>query len=69
MPRVRMIREREIQGAGPMGPLTRTFVIGEVVDLPEIHALMFVGGGDAVMARDDERSTDEAKPRRRTAKD
>lgn len=59
--KVRMIRERSIQGAGPLGPMTRVFDIGEVVDLPDMHATMFLAGGDAEPVGDED---EKPKPRR-----
>lgn len=61
--RVRMIREREIQGAGPMGPLTHVFEVGDVVDLPDMHAGMFLAGGDAELA-----GNEDEKPKARRAR-
>lgn len=48
--KVKFVRERVLQGAGPNGPLTRVFAVGEVVDLPEAHSIMFIASGDAVDA-------------------
>jgi hypothetical protein len=48
--KVQFIRERSFQAAGSQGPLTRVFAIGEVVDLPEMHARMVIIQGDAKVA-------------------
>lgn len=55
--KVQFIRERSFQAAGPQGPLTRVFAVGEVVDLPETHARMVIIQGDAKVA-----SERQAKP-------
>lgn len=45
--RVEIIRARSLQTVGPDGPSARLFTVGDVVDLPEIHARFFVANGDA----------------------
>lgn len=50
--KVQMIRTRSIQAVGANGPFTRVFTIGEVHDLPEMHAQMFIAQNDAVVASD-----------------
>lgn len=48
--RVRFVRARTFQTASSTGPSSRVFEIGDVVDLPEMHALMVVAAGDALDA-------------------
>jgi hypothetical protein len=45
---VKFVRERSFVSAGPDGPSQRVFEIGEVVDLPEMHARMEMMQGAAV---------------------
>lgn len=45
--KVEFIRSRSIGVAGPDGPSTRVFTVGEEVILPELHGRMFIAGGDA----------------------
>lgn len=45
--KVQFIRERSFQAVGPQGPLTRVFAVGDIVELPEIHATMVILQGDA----------------------
>ncbi|MDP1877982.1 MAG: hypothetical protein Q8M17_10565 [Actinomycetota bacterium] len=45
--KVEFIRSRSIGVAGPDGPSTRVFSVGEEVILPELHGRMFIMNGDA----------------------
>lgn len=46
---IKFIKERSFQAVGPQGPFVRSFAIGEVVDLPEISARLWVADGGAVV--------------------
>ncbi len=50
--KVQFIHQRSIQAVNAQGPFTRVFAIGDIVDLPEIHAQMFIGNNGAVLATD-----------------
>lgn len=47
--KVRFIRQRSLPAVGSSGPFTRIFEVGQVLDLPEIHARTFIAQGDAVV--------------------
>lgn len=47
--RVEIIKRHEIQAVGPQGPSTRVFSIGDIVDLPDLHARMMLAKGVAAM--------------------
>lgn len=49
--RVEIVREAHMQAAGPLGPHTRVFSIGDVVDLPDMHAQLMIAKGEAVLER------------------
>lgn len=46
--KVRFIKQRSLPAVGASGPFTRVFEIGEVHDLPFMHATTFIAQGDAV---------------------
>lgn len=46
---VKFIRERSLSFVGSRGLGTRVFAVGEIVELPEIHAQAYVADGDAVV--------------------
>lgn len=48
--KVQFIKSSSFQTAGPQGPGVRIFAIGEVVDLPELHARMVLASGEAQAA-------------------
>lgn len=48
---VRIIKSRSFNAAGPLGPVTREFAVGDVVDLPDIHAHMLIAQGDATVSK------------------
>lgn len=50
--KVQFIRERSLPFVGPAGVGTRIFAIGEVVELPEVHAQSYIADGDAIVARE-----------------
>lgn len=52
--RVRFVKQHLLPAVGSTGPFTRVFEIGEVHDLPTIHAVTIIAQGDAVV--------DEGKP-------
>jgi hypothetical protein len=45
--KVQIIREKSFSAAGPQGPFTRVFAIGDVVDLDEVYAQMLIVDGAA----------------------
>lgn len=49
--KVEFIRVRKVNAAGPNGPFTRVFSIGEVVELPDLDAQIALAAGEAVIAR------------------
>lgn len=53
--RVRFTKQFTIQAVGPAGPHKRVFEIGDVVELPDMHAQLVVARGDAQLAGDDEK--------------
>jgi len=59
--RVQIIREKRFTAAGPQGPFTRVFEVGDVIDLDVVHAQMLVAEGTA------QRAPDDAKPARKPA--
>lgn len=46
--RVQIVRQTSVQVAGPSGPFTRVFAIGDVVDVPEIQARIWMAQQAAV---------------------
>jgi hypothetical protein len=58
--RVRFIKQRSLPAVGSSGPFTRVFEIGEVHDLPLMHATTFIAQGDAV--KDEVKNTSDVEP-------
>lgn len=46
--KVRFIKERRIYGVNSTGPFTRVFAVGDITDLPDMHARSFMASGAAV---------------------
>ena len=46
--KVRFVKQRSMLAVGSSGPFTRVFEIGEVHDMPQLHANIFIAQGDAV---------------------
>ena len=65
--RVQFIKAREIGTVGADGPEVRVFSVGDVVDQPEMHAVLFTAEGVATFVDDDAPEV-EAKPKARTRK-
>lgn len=51
--KIRYIKERSLQAVGPLGPFTRVFAVGEILDLPDMHAQLAIAQGDAVLVGDE----------------
>lgn len=48
--RVEIVKERRLQAVGATGPFVRVFAIGDVIDLPEMHARSMIASGHARVA-------------------
>lgn len=48
--KVQIIREKSFQGVTAQGPFTRIFAVGDIVELPEMHAQSLIIEGAAKVA-------------------
>lgn len=47
---VKIVRTTSLQGVGPNGPFNRVFAVGDVVDVPEMQARVWMAQNNAVLA-------------------